>query len=305
MSSPRTPPSWHWLWLAPAVALLLSPWLSLGLDRLLGPDASPDTREMFAFPRVFSRTLMLSFAGLALWIATRRGLWRREVFGLGADRAAGFRWAQGFWSALLLGLILLTIQCAVQVRHWDWSLTPGRMLSLFGTALLVGFLEEALFRGLFLRELRERLPLLAAVVVSSAVFASAHFLKPGDLPDGTALSWHSGFDLLRTLPAEWTDRSFLWRHWAVLFVLGTITATLTLGFGNIWAAWGFHAGLIVVQQIAPRITDYDGGPWKEWMPRQLVNGMDCLVLLIFAQSIVFVLLTRSGRSAHGSAPPAA
>lgn len=75
-------------------------------------------------------------------------------------------------------------QAADTVKH---ARGPELALVVLGVALFVPLVEELLFRGLLLRALLRRTSAVAAVVISSAVFAAVHLLDPSTAPLMTPL----------------------------------------------------------------------------------------------------------------------
>lgn len=92
-------------------------------------------------------------------------------------RVAGFRTPRYLPALLyLLAPCFVLINDANTILAW-WDVMPGRdhALFFFLFAMLVGFVEEAYFRGLMLRPLLMRGPWFA-VIVSSIMFGGLHLL---------------------------------------------------------------------------------------------------------------------------------
>jgi membrane protease YdiL (CAAX protease family) len=91
--------------------------------------------------------------------------WREIGLGLPAQRRLLWYFVVAFLPVLLNGLSVGAITSGV-----------GVVLFMFGTAMLVGFVEEVVFRGMALQALLIRGPWQAAVI-SSLIFGCAHALN--------------------------------------------------------------------------------------------------------------------------------
>ncbi len=144
-------------------------------------------------PPPWSRSLISGEAWLALqitlttWIA-RRWLDRRSFgsLGLPLDREALRELLFGVGvTALIMGLIFIVEAAAgwLRVQGFLWQRqTWGAVLRLCGQALifwaLVAWSEELFFRGYLLINLRDGLGTRWAVILSSVLFAAAHYRNP-------------------------------------------------------------------------------------------------------------------------------
>lgn len=203
-------------------AWLLAAGVIVGGSLLLGPKPDPLLAVLLAQGAVLLPVLVLA---LRLPLAE---------LGLGpaapARLAAGLAWAPiAVLISIGAGLVVMRlagqppagqpVELAIQAIHE--RLGWGGLLLI--TAVLPGFLEEALFRGVILHGLRRRLPAWAAVALAALAFACLH-LSP----------W-------RLLPQ---------------FCLGCLLGWMTLRAGSCWPAALAHAGhnalIIVIARLAPQ-----------------------------------------------------
>ncbi len=128
---------------------------------------------------------------IALLVVSRlkgRGTLRGD-FGL-VVRGRDWPWLAGgvLLQLVSLGLVGLLDQVSggvdqqEAVKTLERSHGPELVLVILGVALVAPLVEELLFRGLLLRALLRRTTPLAAVLISSVVFAAAHLLDPSTLP---------------------------------------------------------------------------------------------------------------------------
>ena len=103
------------------------------------------------------------------------------VFATGWVRLVGFvSPSAGWWKWYVLPVAWVTI-LAVVGRQVDWGESDSMpLVGLVVVLLLVAFNEELVFRGFLLHSFRTRLPLIAAIVMVSAVFALLHIGTPGE-----------------------------------------------------------------------------------------------------------------------------
>lgn len=168
-----------------------------------------------------------------------------------ADRQTFFRQLR---QGLLLGLVtllpVLVTLYALDIQVWDskrnWSLASlsGKISAALLLAMLIGIGEELLFRGLLLTALRRRLPLIAALGISSLYFAALHFLKnKTQVPDGQH-SIANGLQLLSEAYNHWLNPQIL-PALLSLFVTGLFLATIRVQLPNsLGLCIGCHAGWV-------------------------------------------------------------
>ncbi|MBX7158324.1 MAG: CPBP family intramembrane metalloprotease [Verrucomicrobiae bacterium] len=285
--------SWWWLGLAPVLAIVLSPWIYQGVQGVNAIWEGPQWLEEVSFRRVFNRIFLISTLFILVPLLIKKGYRRGEDFGFQSG-------ARKLFFGFLLGLgcvgVLLGWQMAFGIREWDFDLKWSRFLGFFFSAVMVAFLEEPLFRGVFLKELRLRLSLKKAVVISALVFASLHFLSAQGFGEGYQVSWHSGWDYVLSVPGYFFSDSRNGLRWMILFVIGIILAMGVVLFRSIWWGVGLHAGWVLSIKSAPDLVNYIKGPWKGWLPKNLLDGVDCLVLLV----ILFLGLLLYGKKTRNT-----
>lgn len=150
--------------------------------------------------------------------------------------------------ATLLPVLVMLYALEIQVwdvkRHWNIaSLTEKVTVSLL-LAMLIGFGEEVLFRGLLLAGLQRRIPMLMATCISSLYFATLHFLK-GHSPNSDGQhSIASGMQLLSEAYGNWLNPQIV-PALLSLFIIGLFLSTLRLSVPNsIGLCIGCHAGWV-------------------------------------------------------------
>lgn len=189
---------------------------------------------------------------------------------------------------VLLMLYALDVQVFDEQRQWSTSKLAGKIgLGLF-FAVLIGFAEETLFRGLLLTSFNRYLSVTVAVSASSAYYALLHFLKSKSTVSNQEATLADGFRLMAEAFANWLNPDIL-SALIALWVVGLFLAMLRRHFVN-GLGWciGCHAAWVwqiktckELFNLNPQssyhylVSSYDGviGP--------LVTGWLSLALLVF------------------------
>ena len=252
------------------------------------------------FRKVVSRTTLLS--GLLfslLYFAHYNGLSLRRL-GIRSHRAH-IRLFQG----LAAGFIIVAIIEANLLALGIHDLNAERLLSLerlsllllggLLTGLLVGIVEELIFRGALLGGLGRQTNTALALVTVSLVYAAVHYLKFRDLPADAAIHWNTGLTMLPPALFQFADPA---RYDAMLtlFFLGLLLGLVRLLTGNLILCIGIHAGLVAGEKLVRHVADF-----MPYSPHaHLVNRYDpfsgdlaSVWLLLFCVSLYFLCRRRS------------
>lgn len=280
---------------------LLAPWLYEAVQAL-APHAPPlEKLARMRFARYVNRALLVTaLAGLPFFLRGA-GIRRWADVGIDPRRVAWRRFGAGF----ALGLGSLAAVCAVALaaggRQLALGATAGDLaLAAAGallTCLVVGVMEELLFRGAIFGGLRRAMPWPAALLLSSAVYAILHFMaRPADPPQVT---WLSGFQALPGVLAGMAEPRELVPGFLNLTLAGVILGLAYQRTGDLAASIGIHAGWIFWLRFYALLTDHVEGadPWF-WGTHKLIDGW-----LAFA-AIVVVLgaVLATARSRTGAGP---
>lgn len=238
--------------------------------------------ERAQFTRYFNRAVLVC-AILFIWPFMRWVRLERTLLPAWGPFGRGVRqWGAGFFLAagllLALGFIFLKMG-AYELRpdpRW-WKL--GEPVT---AALGAGLVEEFFFRGLLLGLLLRSMKEPRALLALTFVFALVHFLKP---PEGwqisdAAVTWSSGFLVLKQIAAGFGDVHFLLAEFATLFAVGWVLAKARMQTGALWAGMGLHGGWVFGLKYFSALTTYSGH-WLPWIGANLKVGLMplCTVLL--------------------------
>ncbi len=245
--------------------------------------------QKYGFQKYFNRSLLVS-AVVLLWPMVRwlgvkgwapavfRGDpwgWRRTGWGFGlgavamAALGAGYVWA-GFY-------------------HWTGCPSWGVWMKALVSALVVGCLEESLFRGA-IADLAERSGGRAlALWGTSALFAGVHFLKPDPSAKIEVVGWGSGFELVPRMFYQFSEPLLWLGGFGTLWVFGLVLGLAVRRTGSLWLSIGIHAGLVFVKLVFGKGTER---VWERlpWVGRELQIGL-CPVLVLGLIGVVVWMVT--------------
>jgi membrane protease YdiL (CAAX protease family) len=258
---------------------LLAPWLYWFAHSLAAQ--WPAFSKLAANP--FSRFVVRSILGLALlglWPLLRscRMLTWHDL-GLTVSRRSPANAFLGF----LLGFASLALVAALSLllrgRTFNPNHTPSQMAGHFlgaaAVALIVAVLEEILFRGSLFGLLRKIVSWPKALVLSSAVYALAHFLQKSAAPQN--IDWTTGLALL---PKMFCSGTPLLPAVLTLFIAGAILALAYQRTGALFFSMGLHAGWIFWLRFYGffTVTTPSGNP-AIWGSDKLIDGWLALPVL--------------------------
>ncbi len=147
---------------------------------------------------------------------------------------------QGFGLGLIIlipvfiVLYFLNINVIDETQHWTPFLLVRYMVLNLGVALLIGLVEESLFRGIVLVGLKRKLPVAIAILITSLYFAGLHFLSAKADPLIQDVTLLSGFSLLGEAFRNVVDPEHLSAVVALLMVgvfLGVLRTQVNVSLG--------------------------------------------------------------------------
>ena len=249
-----------------------------------------------AFPRIaaapFHRYLDRAFLILALI-----GIWPlMRALGATSPQEVGIVPPYGQMKKLsggiFLGIVSLAVVAGIEIaggaRSFNQTVTAHQIVSAIFSALLtaivVGALEEILFRGAIFGGLRRVFGWPIALGVSSLVFALMHFLKRADIAG--PVNWNSGFILL----AKLFDFHAFVPEFFGLTLVGALLAFAYQRTGNLYFSIGLHGGWVFILKIFGALTVQSASSANSfWGTGKMVDGWLAFLILI-ATLIVFKFL---------------
>jgi len=265
---------------------LLAPWLYWAGNGtgILESSAPP-------FHRFVNRSLLL-VALCWLWPLAyycRLDSWRT----VGLKREPG--WLKQAGKGFLLGFASLGVIAAgsvlagnrVLVFNGELSAIASALATAAGTAVLVSFLEELLYRGVVFGALRQVYHWSIALVASSALYSIVHFFQKPAFTD--EVTWLSGLKFLPTMMAGFIDPAVVVPGFFVLLLAGAVLAAVYQRRGTLFFSMGVHAGWIFWLKSYGVFTRNGPAPnLALWGSGKMIDGwMACLVLLLTLCCVVW------------------
>ena len=256
----------------------------------------------------FHRFVNRSSLGLALI-----GLWPLlRNLGVASGRDIGLVGPARQWKKLGVGLALGFVSLAIVAmaalaagsRALAENLSPvhtgPKLAGAALTALVVGVLEEILFRGALFGALRKAFNWVAALAVSSMIYALVHFMESARL-DGP-VQWYSGLELLPRMLRGFGNWQELVPGFFNLTLAGALLALAYQRTGNLYFSMGLHGGWIFWLKSYGVLThEVPGANTWVWGGGKLINGWLSLLVLAFTL-LLFLRLPLAGKNALPAAP---
>ncbi len=168
------------------------------------------------------------------------------------------------WRGVVFGASMLTVLfvfiVALGVRvpvRLTWGGVLSQSLSFIASAVLISVGEETFSRGILFRTFSRSWQAWIAAIVTSMIFAAAHFIDPPPVSFSGGSVFGSTFRVLGTLfsDALMDPRFFL--RFLNLTLLGCLLCACVARTGTIWFAVGLHAGLVWVMKMNAYLSDTD------------------------------------------------
>ena len=145
------------------------------------------------------------------------------------------------------------------------------------TGLTVAFIEETFLRGAMLTAIRRESGARVAILLTSLVYASVHFLgsyrvKAADVNAG------SGIDMLTHTLAVFGQPLRILDAFLCLLAVGVLLGMVRVRTGNIAAPIGLHAGWVAVIYVVRDTTDRRPDAPGAWMLGEFDGFVGWLVL---------------------------
>jgi membrane protease YdiL (CAAX protease family) len=264
---------------------LLAPWLwwlaQNGAQTFPGIAAAP-------FHRFVDRSfLILALAGLWPLLRSLGATSRREI-GL----VPPYGQFKKFFGGLALGFFSLAVVAGMAVGFHDRVLVEnlgahkmvGTICGAVGAAAAVATLEAILFRGGVFGGLRKFIYWPIALVISSAIYALAHFFQRAEFT-GT-ITWHSGLELLPSMLRGFADFHALVPGFFNLTLAGILLGLAYQRTGNLYFSIGLHAGWIFWLKTYGTFTaDAPGAKIWFWGGGKMIDGWLAFFVLAFTLAV--------------------
>ncbi len=294
-----------WIVILAAVAVLAGAFLAPPLFNLLlsigRNHPRLDALRDVEFSEVLSRTVLV-LALVLVPLALKLG-------GLKGWRGLGFEPRPGWWKAGLAGLLA---GCATMALLFGlgWAAhayvaspaargpLAGTLLTYLAGALVVGVIEETLFRGVLFGVLARGMGFWGAAALSSLVFSTVHFARPALGADAVYGHWYAGLEFLGGM-----FRGAVWMPTALtLFAMGFLLCAFYWKSGSLYFVIGLHAGWVWIIRLGQLLLEGSGEPSAfGFLFDRYVNVPKSYATLIFSLLFLLVPVLLPGRPLSGGA----
>ncbi|HUA39504.1 MAG TPA: CPBP family intramembrane glutamic endopeptidase [Candidatus Sulfopaludibacter sp.] len=244
-----------------------------------------------SFPKIAAEPFN-RFVDRSLLLLALAGLWPLlRALGITSWREAGVVAPSGQWKKLTGGLLIGFLSLAMVAgmamlgggRGFVQTITAHGAVAVIikavGAAVAVAVMEEILFRGGLFGGLRKFFYWPLALIVSSMLYALAHFLRRADFAG--AVHWHSGLVLLPRMLGGFVDFSALLPDFFNLTLAGILLGLAYQRTGNLYFSIGLHAGWVfwlktygAFTTAAPRASTWF------WGTSKMIDGWLALAVLV-------------------------
>jgi membrane protease YdiL (CAAX protease family) len=223
-------------------------WLQHSFPQTISLFGLDSTGPSYNFGRIYRRLLLI--LALALGYLGRRWLGPISLGGIRPKTHPGRHLGSGLllgclsFSLFLAILILLGKRSVAPAIPVQWPLRVGLALT---AGLVVGVIEETIFRGFLLGGLLQDWSRFVAVLVSSTLFSATHFLR-GNVRVASGLDLDVGLRGLLAHLRPLTQPTVLF-PFIGLFLVGIVLAYAYLWTNSLPFAIGLHAGWVFLSKI--------------------------------------------------------
>ena len=254
--------------------------------------------------RVMHRIAMLCVLIGLIWIFRRWRLTDRK--GLGFGLSLKDFWLQlsgGVISGALIILPMLIILQLLEVRVADPRVEINATLiaTVIAKGLLTGFvvsvIEEIFFRALLFTAVERESGRLAAIVLTSLLYASVHFLGGRLHVPADQLSWDAGFQVIGRMFIAYADPAALVDSFLALFAVGVLLALVRVRTGSVAACIGLHAAWVCALYYFEVTTQFNSASQASWMVGTYDNFVGwAAVVWMGVMAVIYVAVARTTRS---------
>jgi membrane protease YdiL (CAAX protease family) len=273
-----------------AIALLSGAALAYPLHMILSNWFELD------FVRVASRSVLIMAIIFFMMLYRKLGFKSWRDIGFSTDKKQFFSdLVKGIAFGLLIMLPVIVGLLITKNRVLDVDLDTSvlNILDQVVTALIAGLIialiEETLFRGAMLSAIKKHSSVFFAIVVTSLMYASVHFIEPNIDYDTNSLHWASGFVLVKDALSSIFEVNRIADSFIALFLAGVLLALVRIRSNRIALCMGIHAGWVMAIKTLKSVTDSNWQSEYAFLTGSYDKVIGVLAAVIIAASIVLYL----------------
>ena len=245
------------------------------------------------FHRVISRTTLLS--GLLFSILYLRFCGLLSKDGL-AWRSGGMTkkhaLTAGFASGVFIVLSMDSCFLLLDIYQFDAGVdTSALTLLVVGikailTGILVGLVEETIFRGALFGGLNKQSNATIALLATSLLYAAVHFLKYRAVPADVEIGWFTGIEIFPAALFRFSNPVTV-DSFITLFILGVLFAFIRIRSNSIIPCIGLHAGIVASLKYFNYLTNYESGSQYDFLVNKIDHQFGYLASALLLLAMLF------------------
>lgn len=191
-------------------------------------------------------------------------------------------------------LLLLGIHEIDTNRSISMATIMERLTKAILAGLLIGLVEESIFRGALFTGLYKQTGAVITVFFSSLVYSTVHFIRYRDLPADTDIGWLTGISMMPEAFRRFHEW-YIVDYFLTLFIFGVLLGLLRLKHRGIAACVGVHAGIVMLIKLGDYFTNRTYNSNYEYLvsPYNSTFGWISFVVILLFTVFYFAKL-RSG-----------
>lgn len=207
----------------------------------------------------------------------------------------------GFIYGMIIMLIIEVLLLLLGIHEIDTSRSitmasiAERIAKALLAGLLIGLVEESIFRGALFTGLYKQTGAVITVFFSSLVYSTVHFIRYRDLPADTDISWLTGISMMPEAFRRFHEWSIV-DYFLTLFIFGVLLGLLRLKHRGIAACIGVHAGIVMLIKLADYFTNRTHNSNYDYMVSQYNSTFGWISFAVILLFTVFYLLKLNASS---------
>lgn len=213
--------------------------------------------DNWPFSRIYDRVALVV---LVITVYRERKNFRlseiRKDFELLAEQYKLSKFTYGFLLAIIPVLLAIFLLVNSGTLHWKVEVLGEysyRLIKLVPTVLIVGLLEEIVFRLFLFWQLRKKLGTFFAAIISSCIYSFVHFIAPVKSFQYAEFNLLAGYDYYLVVIRRMLNFD-LFSAVLVLLVIGLFQCLMLQKTRSLFFIAGLHGGWIAALKLAKFTT---------------------------------------------------
>jgi len=221
------------------------------------------------------------------------GLYSAKEAGLIFNKRTLYIFLRYFLFGILLAGFIFALQVAfteIELKDFSSKIITGISFALLG-ALVVGFLEEIIFRSLIMRSFYTAWGASMGVILSSLFFAYKHFKVPSsvfqEISEGVhTANWYTGFQVAY-YDSIGIFLQFSAAKFVSLFLFGVLLCVAYIRTKTLYASIALHAGIVWTMLSYKKIFEILPDELRNFFGSSAMTDSYLSMILLFLLILIF------------------